>query len=561
MVRMSDAPTYSTLAAQAEDMKHTHLRDLLNDEHRNDSMTAEFDGIFLDYCRQKLSVSALNNLFKLSEEMGLQKKIQGLFNGAILNPTENRAVLHTALRARADDKVFVDGKNIITDVHNVLNRIKRFAASVRSGEWTGYTGKPLKDVVCIGIGGSYLGPEFVYEALRTDAEAAEGAQGRRLRFLANVDPIDVKRALEGLHPETTLVVVISKTFTTAETMLNARTVRDWLLASLRNESAVSKHMVAISTNLSATSEFGINPANVFGFWDWVGGRYSVSSAVGVLPLALHFGWNIVNSFLEGARSMDEHFKNAPLRHNLPVILGLISVWNASFMGFSSNALLPYCQALLRFPAHIQQVSMESNGKRVTLQGEVVDYPTEQVYFGEPGTNGQHSFYQLLHQGQVVSAEFIGAATSQYNIHKASEPVSNHDELMANFFAQPDALAFGKTVEELMHERVPNALLAHKEFPGDRPSLSLLFPVINAKTVGQLLSLYEHRVAVQGFVWNVCPFDQWGVELGKVLAKQVRSFFQGAKRDNGDGPNFSGFHSATARLLHVYLTSQAKHSQR
>ena len=417
----------------------------------------------------------------------------------------------------------------------------------------------------------------MYEALRTDPVALLAGEGRTLRFLANVDPVDIARALSGLDPETTLVVVVSKTFTTAETMLNARTLKRWLVDSLTGHAEadiIQKHMVAVSSAISKAVDFGIKAENVFGFWDWVGGRYSVCSAVGVLPLALQYGMDIVRQFLAGAHNMDTHFFEAPFRSNLPVILGLLGVWNASFLGYPARAILPCkcqlsnsplastltdisadSQALVRFAAHVQQLDMESNGKRVGMNGAVLPFETGEIIFGEPGTNGQHSFYQLIHQGRVIPSEFIGFCKSPQPIHLPGEVVSNHDELMSNFFAQPDALACGKTVAELQAEGVPAHLLPHKEFPGNRPSVSLLFPELNAFTCGQLLSLYEHRVAVQGFLWGVNSFDQWGVELGKVLATKVRHQLATNRRVG----NFEvdGFNASTTSLLQVYLQQQQK----
>lgn len=432
-----------------------------------------------------------------------------------------------------------------------------FSEKVRSGEWRGASGKVLTDVVCVGIGGSYLGPEFVYEALRTDPSAMAAADGRNLRFLANVDPVDVTRALHGLNPETTLVVIVSKTFTTAETMLNARTVRRWLLdhlpsynASVREADIVRQHIVAVSSAIGRATDFGIATENIFGFWDWVGGRYSVCSAVGVLPLSLQYGTAVVQDFLAGAHDMDRHFFESPLRSNLPVLLGLLGLWNSSFLGHGARAILPYAQALVRFAAHIQQVDMESNGKRVTVDGTILPFVAGEIVFGEPGTNGQHSFYQLLHQGRIVPAEFIGFCRSPQPVHLEGEVVSSHDELMANFFAQPDALAVGKTIAELERDNVPVHLHAHKEFPGNRPSLSLLFTQLNAFSVGQLLALYEHRVAVQGFIWNVNSFDQWGVELGKVLANKVRGQLALARR--GESVEESQFNPSTSFLLQKYV---------
>eukprot|EP00386_Alphamonas_edax_P007141 GDKI01023592.1.p1 GENE.GDKI01023592.1~~GDKI01023592.1.p1 ORF type:complete len:556 (-),score=224.41 GDKI01023592.1:297-1964(-) len=544
------APCFAQLSANSKVMEGTHLRELLKDDRRNAAMSTESFGVILDYCRQKADPTTMKLLMQLAKETKLQDKIKAMFAGEKINQTEDRAVLHVALRSPPDAKIIVDGKNVMPDVHNVLGRIKKFASAVRRGEWTGFTGKPLKDVVCIGIGGSYLGPEFVYEAVRTEPAGLEACQGRRLRFLANVDPIDVKRALEGLHPETTLVVIVSKTFTTAETMLNARTLKDWLLATLKNESAISKHMVAVSTNLAETNAFGINPDNVFGFWDWVGGRFSVTSAVGVLPLALHFGWPIVQKFLDGAHAMDQHFLTAPLEHNIPVLMGLLGIWNSTFLGHECCAILPYCQALLRFAAHMQQVSMESNGKAVTMDGSQLPHQAGEVIFGEPGTNGQHSFYQLLHQGRVVPAEFIGFCKSQNPVNLSGETVSNHDELMSNFFAQPDALALGKTAQEVAAGGTKGFLVSHKTFPGDRPSVSLLLPECNAFYVGVLLSMYEHKYATQGFVWNINSFDQWGVELGKVLAKEVRTYL--ATKRRGHQPDEDKIPAPTRTMLAAYL---------
>lgn len=387
------------------------------------------------------------------------------------------------------------------------------------------------------------------------------AKGRTLKFLANVDPVDVSRALMNCDPETTLVVVVSKTFTTAETMLNANTLRKWLIDHIPGDpdAVVAAHMAAVSSAIPRVVKFGISEHNIFGFWDWVGGRYSVCSAVGVLPLALQYGMPVVRQFLAGAHSMDTHFFESPPRKNLPMLLGLLGVWNSTFLGYSSRAILPYSQALTRFPAHIQQVDMESNGKRVSIDGSVLDFEAGEINFGEPGTNGQHSFYQLIHQGRTIPAEFIGFCKSPNPMHMEGEVVSNHDELMSNFFAQPDALAVGKTIAELEAEGCPRSLQPHKVFPGNKPSLSILFSELNAFTCGQLLSLYEHRTAVQGFVWGINSFDQWGVELGKVLASKVRTSIAQA-RGAGDAPPdeaavneaIKGFNKSTASMLKTYL---------
>jgi len=540
---------WSDVMGQVPKMKAAHLRTLMADQARNDAMFVSSGQMVLDYCRQKVDSETMSKLFALAEKAGVEQKRQKMFAGERINETEGRPVLHVALRSPRDATINVDGQNVVPEVWKVLDAMKAFTDKVRSGEWKGFTGKPLTDVVCIGIGGSYLGVDFVFEALKTDPEAAAAAKGRRLRFLANVDPIDVKRALEGLSAETTLVVIISKTFTTAETMLNAKTVKAWLIKELGSADCVAKHVVACSTALPKTEEFGIDSNNVFGFWDWVGGRFSCWSAVGVLPLALQYGFGIVNQFLEGGHAMDQHFLKAAPSENLPMIMALLQVWNCSALGYEGCAVLPYCQALVRFVPHIQQLDMESNGKRVRMDGSEVDVSTGAIYFGEPGTNGQHSFYQLMHQGRAIPSEFIGFRTSQNPVELPGEPVSNHDELMSNFFAQPDALALGKSAEELKAEGVPEKLIPHKTFPGDRPSLSLLLPVCNAHWLGQLLALYEHRTAVQGWVWDINSFDQWGVQLGKVLATEVRTYLAAKRSGSGDD---SKFMSPTKKLLSKYF---------
>ncbi|NP_001312805.1 glucose-6-phosphate isomerase, cytosolic [Nicotiana tabacum] len=547
-----DSEPWKELRVHVEDIKKTHLRDLMNDTSRCHSMMMEFDGILLDYSRQRATTGTLNKLFNLAEAARVKEKINRMFNGERINSTENRSVLHVALRAPRDAVINSDGKNVVPEVWQVLDKIRDFSERVRSGAWVGATGKALKDVVAIGIGGSFLGPLFVHTALQTEAEAIECARGRQLRFLANVDPIDIARNITGLNPETTLVVVVSKTFTTAETMLNARTLREWISSALGPQ-AVAKHMVAVSTNLKLVEQFGIDPNNAFAFWDWVGGRYSVCSAVGVLPLSLQYGFPIVEKFLKGASSVDQHFYSAPFEKNVPVLLGLLSVWNVSFLGYSARAILPYSQALEKFAPHIQQVSMESNGKGVSIDGVPLPYETGEIDFGEPGTNGQHSFYQLIHQGRVIPCDFIGVVKSQQPVYLKDEVVSNHDELMSNFFAQPDALAYGKTPEQLQKENVAEHLVSHKTFSGNRPSLSILLPSLNAYNIGQLLAIYEHRVAVQGFVWGINSFDQWGVELGKSLASQVRRQLHASRKK---GESVEGFNFSTKTLITTYLEASA-----
>lgn len=553
---IASSKEWKDLEDHVTEIEATHLRDLLRDTTRSDQLFKEHNGILADFSRQRMTKATLDKLLKLADKAGLKQKIEAMFTGEHINVTEDRAVLHVALRAPRDQEIIVEGQNVVKDVWDVLDKIKAFSDKVRNGEWLGATGKPLTNVVAIGIGGSFLGPLFVHTALRTDQEAASRASGRQLRFLANVDPVDVARALNGFDQETTLVVVVSKTFTTAETMLNARTVRTWL-TSVLGEGAVAKHMVAVSTNLKLVSEFGIDPNNAFAFWDWVGGRYSVCSAVGMLPLSLQYGFEIMEQFLSGANDVDEHFRTAPFENNIPVLLGLASVWNVSFLGYPARAILPYCQALSKLAPHIQQVSMESNGKGVSITGEILPFEAGEIDFGEPGTNGQHSFYQLIHQGRVIPCDFIGVVKSQQSVYLKGEVVSNHDELMCNFFAQADALATGKSAIELRAEQVPDYLVPHKTFTGNRPSLSIMLPDLTAYTIGQLLALYELRIGVQGFIWGINSFDQWGVELGKVLAGKVRATVHTCRtKDRKVGPA-DGFNHSTMRLLNRYLDGKDK----
>lgn len=540
---------FAALRGAAASMEETHLRELLQDTERCTAMRASHGELILDYSRQRLTLVAREALLRLAEAVDLPSKIKSQTSGGIVNATEKRAAMHVALRAPSNAVMEVDGVNVVPDVHAVLSKIRSFVEKVRSGEIVGATGEKLTTVLAIGIGGSYLGPRFVSEAIRMHPSAHVSAEGRTLRFLANVDPVDVAIAREGLNPASTLVVVVSKTFTTAETMLNARTMRKWIVDAL-GESAVAKHMVAVSTNAKGVSGFGIDAdKNMFGFWDWVGGRYSVCSAVGVLPLALQYGFEVVEQFLAGAHDMDEHYKSAPATQNLPVLLGLLGVWNSTFLGYSTRALLPYQQALVSLAPHVQQVDMESNGKRVRADGSQLDVEAGPINFGEPGTNGQHSFYQLLHQGRVVPCDFVGVIKSQQPIFVPGQDVSNHDELMCNFFAQPDALAIGKSADQCRAEGVPEELVPHKTFPGNRPSSSLLVTELSPFAVGQILALFEHRTAVEGFIWDINSFDQWGVELGKVLAKNVRKQMVNFRKE---GAPLSGFNVSTASLLEEFL---------
>lgn len=521
---------------------------MLADPTRLSSLILTEGNMTLDCTRCLVDDNLLSLLSKVCQGTGVYDKIAAMYAGEKINATENRAVGHVALRSTKP--FMVDGCDVVPEVQRVRQDVYKFAECVHSGSAKGCTGKALKDIVCIGIGGSYLGVEFVHEAVRHSPEAKSHSAGKRLRFLANVDPIDVARALEDLDPASTLVVVISKTLTTAETMMNARTVKRWLQCAL-GDKGLDKHMCAVSTNVSGCEAFGITKDRVFGFCDWVGGRYSVCSPVGVLPLALIYGSKVVDAFLSGARNVDECVSDGlnSGKMTIPMMMAWMSWLNSTYHGFGSVAILPYCQALHRFPAHIQQLTMESNGKRVTLGGvELPDGSKAEVFFGEPGTNGQHSFYQLIHQGRIVPAEFIGFVKSQNEIRGEGESVSNHDELMSNFFAQPDALAYGKSKEALITEKVPEALLSHKTFPGGRPSMCLLFDgCLSAYECGQLLSIYEHRTAIEGFMWGINPFDQWGVELGKVLANNIREII---KTKVHVKPGGSVSH-ATAKLLNKY----------
>ncbi len=473
-------------------------------------MTAEAAGLFLDFSKNRATGETIELLLQLAHESGLRARIDAMFGGEKINTTENRAVLHVALRAPRDASFVVDGRNVMPDVHEVLDKMAAFCERVRSGAWKGHTGQRIRNVVNIGIGGSDLGPVMAYEALKHYSERT-----LTFRFVSNVDGADFLEAVQGLDPEETLFIVSSKTFTTQETMTNARTARDWSVRGLSgNEQSVAKHFVAVSTNAADVSKFGIDTANMFGFWDWVGGRYSMDSAIG-LSTMLAIGPENFRSLLDGFHEMDEHFRTAPFERNLPVLMGLLAVWNTNFLGAETVAVLPYEQYLKRFPAYLQQLTMESNGKHVTLNGTAVSYQTSAIYWGEPGTNGQHSFYQLIHQGtRLIPCDFIA-------FYQALEPLGpHHDILLANVFAQSEALAFGKTHEEVRAEGTPAALVPHRVFEGNRPSNTILAPRLDPKTLGTLVALYEHSVFTQGAIWGINPFDQWGVELGKVLAKRI-----------------------------------------
>ncbi len=508
---LTQRPAWQALAAHYDQIKDVHLRTLFADDpQRGERLTAEAAGLFLDYSKHRISDETLRLLVGLAKECGLRDRIDAMLRGDKINITENRAVLHTALRAPAGRQIFVDGVDVVPDVHAVLDKMAGFAQQVRSGQWLGYTGKPIRNVVNIGIGGSDLGPVMAYEALRHYS-----ARELTFRFVSNVDGTDFAEATRDLDPAETLFVVSSKTFTTQETMTNAHTARAWTLAALHDDAAIAKHFVAVSTNAAKVSEFGIDTANMFGFWDWVGGRYSMDSAIG-LSTMLAVGPDGFKALLAGFHAMDEHFRSAPFERNLPVLLGLLTVWYNDFFGAQTVAVLPYDQYLKRFPAYLQQLTMESNGKRVTLQGAVIDdYETSPIYWGEPGTNGQHSFYQLIHQGtKLIPCDFIGFA------HSLNPLGQHHDLLMSNVFAQAEALAFGKTTEEVLAEGTAEWLAPHRTFPGNRPSNVILAERLTPEVLGALIALYEHSVFVQGAIWDVNPFDQWGVELGKVLANRI-----------------------------------------
>jgi len=496
---LRETAAWRALEAHAREVRGVHLRELFaQDEQRGHRLTLEAEGIFLDYSKNRVTDETLRLLVELAAQRGVAERRDAMFAGEHINVTEDRAVLHVALRAPADAVIEVDGEDVVPKVHEVLERMSDFAERVRSGEWKGHTGKRIRNVVNIGIGGSDLGPVMAYEALRHYSQ-----RDLTFRFVSNVDGTDIAEATRDLDPEETLFIVSSKTFTTLETLTNATTAREWLLAELADESAVAKHFVAVSTNAEEVSKFGIDTDNMFEFWDWVGGRYSMDSAIG-LSTMIAVGPENFRAMLSGFHAMDEHFRTAPLERNLPVLLGLLTVWYADFFDAQTVAVLPYDQYLKRFPAYLQQLTMESNGKSVTLDGARVDYETGPVYWGEPGTNGQHSFYQLIHQGtKLIPCDFIG-------FMRSLNPVGDHhDLLMANVFAQTEALAFGKDADE-----------PYRVFDGNRPSNTILAERLDPDTLGKLVALYEHSVFVQGAIWNIDSFDQWGVELGKVLAKRI-----------------------------------------
>ncbi len=508
--RLTQQPAWQALERHYAEIKDVQLRELFAaDSQRGEQLTAEGAGLFLDYSKNRMTGETLKLLLQLAEQTGVTAKRDAMFAGEKINVTENRAVLHTALRVPKGGTVMVDGKNVVPEVHEVLDRMAAFADQVRAGTWLGHTGKPIKNIVNIGIGGSDLGPVMAYEGLKFYSQ-----RDLTVRFVSNVDGTDLVEKTHGLDPAETLFIVSSKTFTTQETMANATSARDWLLKALGDDAAVARHFVAVSTNAEAVGQFGIDTANMFGFWDWVGGRYSMDSAIG-LSLMIAVGPGHFHELLAGFHEMDEHFRTAPPEKNLPMLLGLIGLWYDDFFDAQTVAILPYDQYLSHFSAYLQQLDMESNGKHVTLEGDLVDYQTGPVIWGQPGTNGQHAFYQLIHQGtKLIPCDFIGF------IQTLNPLTPHHDLLMANVFAQTEALAFGKTRQEVEADGVKAGQVAHRVFEGNRPTNTILADKLTPRILGSLIALYEHKVFVQGAVWNINSFDQWGVELGKVLASKI-----------------------------------------
>jgi glucose-6-phosphate isomerase len=507
---LRDRPDFSALVEHHKTIGDAQLRQLFaSDPKRSERFTVDALGLYFDYSKNRMDGETMRLLTELARQSGLRQHIDAMFAGEKINVTEQRAVLHVALRAPKDEKIFVDGQDVVPGVHAVLDKMAAFCEQIRSGAWKGYTGKRIRNIINIGIGGSDLGPVMAYEALRFYSQ-----RDLTFRFVSNVDGTDFVEATRDLQPDETLFIVSSKTFTTLETMTNANSAREWALASMKDAKAVAKHFVAVSTNTKKVEEFGIDTANMFGFWDWVGGRYSMDSAIG-LSTMIAIGPENFHAMLSGFHAMDEHFRTTPFENNLPVIMGLLVVWYSDFFDAQTVAVLPYEQYLKRFPAYLQQLTMESNGKHVTLYGNPVDYQTGAIYWGEPGTNGQHSFYQLIHQGsKLIPCDFIGFL-------KTLNPLGpHHDLLLANVFAQAEALAFGKTTKEVEAEGTPDWLAPHRTFEGNRPSNTILADSLTPETLGKLIALYEHSVFTQGVIWQIDSFDQWGVELGKVLAARI-----------------------------------------
>ena len=536
---LTEGAAWKALAKHHADIGNRHLRQLFADDpDRGTRLTAEAAGLYLDYSKHRITDETLGLLFTLAEERGLKARIEAMFTGEKINVTEQRAVLHVALRAPATERIMVDGADVVPGVHAVLDRMGRFADSVRSGDWKGHSGRRIRNIVNIGIGGSDLGPVMAYEALRHYTQ-----RDLTFRFVSNVDATDFAEATHDLDAHETLFIVCSKTFTTLETLTNAHTARAWCVSALGSDAAVAKHFVAVSTNAQGVATFGIDTANMFEFWDWVGGRYSMDSAIG-LSTMLAVGPDGFREMLAGFHDMDVHFRTAPLAQNLPVILGLLGVWYADFFNAHTVAVLPYDQYLKRFPAYLQQLTMESNGKHVTLDGTHVNYDTSPIVWGEPGTNGQHSFYQLIHQGtRLVPCDFIGFSQSLNPIG------THHDLLMANVFAQAEALAFGKTAEEVAAEGTAASLVPHRVFEGNRPTSTILADRLTPRILGALVALYEHSVFTQGIIWDIDSFDQWGVELGKALAQRIGGELA------AEAPPKTGHDSSTTELMRRYMAAR------
>jgi glucose-6-phosphate isomerase len=510
MARLKELSSWKNLQKSYEKIKELHLREMFAlDPARSGRLAVEELGIYYDYSKHRINDEVMDGLIKLAVESGLKEKIDAMFAGKKINTTENRAVLHIALRTPKGHAIMVDGKDVMPGVHEVLDKMESFSKKVRAGDWSGFTGKKIRNIVNIGIGGSDLGPVMAYEALKSYSK-----RDLTFRFISNVDDTDFAEATQDLDAEETLFIISSKTFTTLETMTNAHTARTWALKTLKDPAAVAKHFVAVSTNAAEVAKFGIDTANMFGFWDWVGGRYSMTSAIGLSNM-IAFGPENFRAMLDGFHRMDEHFRTAPFEKNIPVIMGLLGLWYTDFFGAETMAVLPYEQYLKRFPAYLQQMTMESNGKSVTMDGTAVNYQTGAIYWGEPGTNGQHSFYQLIHQGtKLIPCDFIAFA-------KALNPLGrHHDLLMANVFAQAEALAFGKTAAEVVADGSPENLVAHKTFQGNRPSSTILMEKLTPSAMGKLIAMYEHSVFTQAAIWDINAFDQWGVQLGKVLAEKI-----------------------------------------
>ena len=533
-------PAWNALEEHCAKIRNLHLRQLFaEDPQRSERFTLQAMGLYFDYSKNRITRETMRLLIELAGQSGLRQYIDAMFGGDKINVTEQRAVLHVALRAPKSAQIFVDGVDVVPEVHAVLEKMAGFAERVRAGAWKGHTGKRIRNVVNIGIGGSDLGPVMAYEALKHYSQ-----RDMIFRFVSNVDATDFVEATRDLEPDETLFIVCSKTFTTLETMTNAQTAREWVLAALSDAKAIARHFVAVSTNTAKVAEFGIDSANMFGFWDWVGGRYSMDSAIG-LSTMIAIGPEQFRAMLSGFHAMDEHFRTAPFDRNLPVLMGLLVVWYTTFFDAQTVAVLPYEQYLKRFPAYLQQLTMESNGKRVTLQSTQVDYQTGPIYWGEPGTNGQHSFYQLIHQGtKLIPCDFIGF------VHALNPLGNHHDLLMANVFAQAEALAFGRTPEEVRSEGTPEWLVPHRTFEGNRPSTTILAEQLTPEILGKLIALYEHSVFTQGAIWQIDSFDQWGVELGKVLANRIVP-----ELANVDGPILKHDSSTNALIGHYRHAKQ------